>query len=128
MATISPPAEWSTDQALLPEAEVDYFWFSTDRNKGMPISTRRAGIQEIDLVSAGSGYADGSYNGVDLVSAGGAVGLFATIDIQWLGGSIAFIVVQNSGQAYKVGDLLTVNAADVGGTGSGLTFRVGQVF
>lgn len=82
----------------------------------------------MDLVSAGSGYADGSYNGVDLVSAGGAVGLGATMDIQWLGGSIAFVVVQNAGQAYKVGDLLTVRVADVGGTGSGLTFRVGQVF
>ena len=38
--------------------------------------------------------------------------------------SIAFSVVKNVGQAFKKGDQLTVNSADVGGTGSGLVFEV----
>lgn len=88
------------------------------------ISDAAGGIVELRTVNEGSGYADGSYNGVELRDTGTATGLFATIDIQWLGGSIAFVVVQNPGQAYKKGDQLTVDAADVGGTGSGLLFEV----
>ena len=88
------------------------------------ISNALGGIVEFRTVSPGSGYTDGSYNGVELRDTGTATGLFATIDIQWLAGSIAFVVVQNPGQAYKKGDQLTVNSADVGGTGSGLLFEV----
>ena len=88
------------------------------------ISDAAGGIVELRTVNEGSGYADGSYNGVELRDTGTATGLFATIDIQWLGGSIAFVVVQNPGQGYKVGDQLTVDAADVGGSGSGLLFEV----
>lgn len=88
------------------------------------ISNALGGIVELKVLTPGSGYTNNSFNGVPLVDTGTATGLFATIDIQWLAGSIAFIVVQNAGQAYKKGDQLTVNSADVGGTGSGLVFEV----
>ena len=88
------------------------------------ISNALGGIVELKVVAPGSGYPNNSFNGVELRDTGSAVGIFATIDIQWLGGSIAFFVVQNPGQAYKKGDRLTVNSADVGGTGSGLIFEV----
>ncbi len=127
MAAINPPAEWSTDQALLPESPVDYFYFNSHLIKGIPISTAEGSIWQLDLLSPGSGYTNGSYNGVELRDTGTATGLFATIDIQWLAGSIAFVIVQNPGQAYKVGDQVTVDSADVGGTGSGLLFVVSAV-
>ena len=88
------------------------------------ISNATGGIVELRTVSQGSGYTDGTYNGVELRDTGTATGIFATIDIQWLAGSIAFLVVQNEGTAYKKGDQLTVDPADVGGTGSGVLFEV----
>ena len=36
MAAINPPAEWSTDQALLAEADVDLVVFTADLTKGYP--------------------------------------------------------------------------------------------
>lgn len=77
--------------------------------------------------SEGSGYVDGAYNGVALVSSTGT-GSGATMDIQWLGGSIAFIVFEDPGTGYAVGDQLTVAAADVGGSGSGFLLTVAQVY
>ena len=88
------------------------------------ISNATGKIVEFRTISEGSGYTDGSYNGVELRDIGSATGIFATIDIQWLAGSIAFVVVQNGGTAYKKGDRVTVDSADVGGTGSGLVFEV----
>lgn len=127
MATINPPAEWSTDQVLLPESPVDYFYFNSHLIKGIPISTAEGSIWQLELLTPGSGYTNGSYNNVALRDTGTATGLFATIDIQWLSGSIAFVIVQNPGEAYKKGDQVTVNSADVGGTGSGLVFVVAGV-
>lgn len=37
--TVNPPAEWTTDQVLLPEAPVDYVVFNGDLTKGEPVST-----------------------------------------------------------------------------------------
>jgi hypothetical protein len=88
------------------------------------VSDAAGGIVELRTVTEGSGYTDGSYNGVPLQDAGSGSGSLATIDIQWLSGSLAFVVVQNPGQGYKKGDQLTVDAADVGGSGSGLVFEV----
>ena len=88
------------------------------------VSDAVGAIVELRTVDAGTGYTDGSYNGVALADTGSPTGLFATVDVQFSGGSLIFAVVQNAGQAYKKGDQLTVAAADVGGTGSGLLFEV----
>ena len=78
--------------------------------------------------SEGSGYVDGAIHvGVALVSSTGT-GSGATMDIQWLNGSIAFIVFEEVGTGYAVGDQLTVAAADVGGSGSGFLLTVAQVY
>lgn len=87
------------------------------------ISNASGGIVEFKVLTPGSGYANNSFNDVPLVNVGTG-GLFATIDIQWIAGSIASVIGVNPGQAYKKGDQLTVNPADVGGTGSGLVFEV----
>ena len=88
------------------------------------VSDAVGAIVEVSTVNAGTGYTDGSYNGVALANAGSTTGTSATADLQFASGSLTFAVVQNAGQAYKKGDQLTVAAADVGGTGSGLLFEV----
>lgn len=88
------------------------------------VSDAVGGIVELRTINAGTGYTDGSYNGVELRDTGTATGLFATADLQFSGGSLIFAVVMNPGQSYKSGDQLTVDVADVGGTGSGLLFEV----
>jgi len=88
------------------------------------ISDAIGGIVELKTVDLGTGYTDGSYNGVELRDTGSAVGIFATADLQFSGGSLIFAVVQSPGTLYKKGDQLTVNASDVGGTGTGLRFEV----
>ncbi len=88
------------------------------------ISNALGGIVELRVLTPGSGYANNSFNDVELRDTGTATGLFATIDIQWLAGSIAYVIIKNPGQAYKKGDQLTVDPVDVGGTGSGLVFEV----
>lgn len=88
------------------------------------VSDATGGIVELHLLNAGTGYTDGSYNGVELRDTGTATGLFATVDVQFSGGSLVFAVVQNPGQSYKSGDQVTVLASDVGGTGSGLLWEV----
>ncbi len=88
------------------------------------ISNALGGIVELKIVAPGTGYTDDSFNDVPLQDTGAATGLFATIDIQWLSGSIVSVLVRNEGQAYKKGDRLTVDSADVGGAGSGLIFEV----
>lgn len=88
------------------------------------VSDATGGIVELKTLNLGTGYTDGSYNGVELRDVGTAVGIFATADLQFSGGSLIFAVVQNPGTAYKKGDQLTVFASDVGGTGSDLLFEV----
>lgn len=134
MATINPPAEWSTDQALLPESLVDYFIFNLSLTEGEPISvasgtspTEESGaILEFTTLAPGSGYKDGSYNGVDFVNITGS-GSGATLDLQWLNGDLAFAICQNGGTGYRVGDRISVDDDDVGGTGSGLSFQITKV-
>ena len=126
MATINPPAEWSTDQALLPESLVDYFVFDGHLLHGSPISRASGEILEFTTLTPGSGYTDGSYNDVAFINLTGS-GSGGTVDLQWLSGSLAFAICRNGGTGYRFGDRVSVNTADVGGTGSGLSFRITKV-
>ena len=88
------------------------------------ISDAIGGIVEIKVLNKGIGYTGGPYNGIEFRDTGSATGLFATGDFQVVGGELNLIVIQNPGQAYKKGDQLTVNDADVGGAGSGFLCEV----
>ena len=88
------------------------------------ISDAIGGIVEVKVLNKGIGYTGGPYNGIEFRDTGTATGLFATGDFQVVGGELNLIVIQNPGQAYKKGDQLTVNDADVGGAGSGFLCEV----
>ena len=126
MATINPPAEWSTDQALLPESPVNYFVFDGRLLRGSLISRPVGEILEFTTLTPGSGYSDGSYNDVPLISLSGS-GSGGTVDLQWLNGVLAFAICRNGGTGYSVGDRVFVDDDDVGGTGSGLSFGITKV-
>ena len=83
------------------------------------------GIGAADLTTPGSGYTEGAYTNVPVT---GGSGSGATVDLQWLAGSWAYIIFQNGGTGYKVGDTVSVDPANVGGTGSGLTLKVSLIF
>jgi hypothetical protein len=88
------------------------------------ISDAIGGIVEVKVLNKGIGYTGGPYNGIEFRDTGSATGIFATGDFQVIGGELNLIVIQNPGQAYKKGDQLTVNAADVGGAGNGFLCEV----
>ncbi len=83
------------------------------------------GIAIANTRSEGSGYTEGYYTDVPVT---GGSGSGATLDCQYLSGSWAYILFQEGGTGYKVGDIISVDAANVGGTGSGLSFEVTQIF
>jgi hypothetical protein len=83
------------------------------------------GIASASTISEGSGYTEGAYNNVPVT---GGSGTGATLDCQYLSGSWAFIIFQDGGTGYKVGDTVSVDPANVGGTGSGLSMHIDTVF
>ena len=97
----------------------------------IPLATNGSGngatgtfdVEGIDgnITSAGSLYTDGSYTDVNLQGGNGS-GATANIDIG--AGEVGQCDIVLNGQNYLNGDVLTVNAADVGGTGSGFQFTV----
>lgn len=71
----------------------------------------------------GSGYTNGTYTNVELVSnTGSGIGARATITVA--GGAVTVVTVTTGGDGYAVGDELTADPADIGGTGTGFTVDV----
>lgn len=119
---INPPAEWSTDQALDPEAEVGSYrgWF--DYTQMWPTDASSTGTAAlVYLLTGGNGYSDGTYNGVAAV---GGTGSGCTLNVTVSGGVVTNAGVETEGANYTEGDYLTVDSANIGGTGSGLLLQV----
>jgi len=77
----------------------------------------------LNIVSTGSGYANGTYTNVPLINAVFREGIpasGATADITISGNVITNAVINSGGENYLVGDQLTVNPTDVGGDGAGV--------
>lgn len=73
------------------------------------------------ITAAGSGYTNGVYTSVPM-SGGTGTGETATVTIT--GNRVTGLVLDCIGQGYTVGDVLSANAADLGGAGSGLQYTV----
>jgi len=86
-------------------------------------------INSIAITTAGSGYVNGTYTNVPLIysttPAGSGIGAKATVVVS--GGAVTGITVTSPGSGYKVNEVLTVRAQDIGGTGSGATFTVNDI-
>lgn len=71
-----------------------------------------SGLDTITIVNGGSGYTDGSYLGVDLVTTSGT-GSGANANITVSGGAVTDIVLQNTGSNYSLSDVLSVTGTDI---------------
>lgn len=78
------------------------------------------------IIAAGLGYTNGVYPLVPVQNLTG-YGNGATLDITVAGGIVTVATIHDSGDGYNINDQLTVNAADVGGTGAGFIYKVTDV-
>lgn len=77
------------------------------------------------ITAGGTSYTNGSYPVSGTypfvpVTGGAGSGMTATVGVS--GNAVTTFIIRNPGTGYRVGDLLSVNASDVGGTGSGFQF------
>jgi hypothetical protein len=97
-------------------AELHYFYY--------PISIVQGQISTINITNAGSGYANGNYQDVDLTGGNGS-GAVATITVA--GGVVTSVTLNEGGSFYLQGDILSATTANLGGTGSGFTITATTV-
>lgn len=95
------------------QVELHYFYY--------PVSIVQGVISTIGSVTPGANYNNGVYTNV-LVTGGTGVGASATIIVA--GGIVTSVSVTNGGSLYSVGNVLSANIADIGGTGVGFSFPV----
>jgi hypothetical protein len=76
------------------------------------------------ITTGGAAYTDGQYDGVALT---GGVGSLATADITVTGGVVTVVTLASGGQDFAIGNILTADAADIGGTGAGFTWTVSNI-
>lgn len=76
------------------------------------------------ITTGGAAYTDGIYNNVALT---GSVGSGATADITVTAGAVALVNLLTGGQDFAIGNILTADAADIGGTGDGFTWTVDNI-
>ena len=82
------------------------------------------------ITNPGEGYTNGVYNVVPLVPVnygtlqGQSVGTGATANITVAGGVVTSCVLDNGGESFNTGDILTSPNTYIGGTGAGFTYTV----
>lgn len=83
-------------------------------------------IQDGNIEADGIGYTDGLYIAVPLLNLTG-FGSGGTANVTVAGGIVTNFEIQDPGDGYVIDDMLTVNNIFLGGTGTGLVWRVTQV-
>jgi hypothetical protein len=78
------------------------------------------------IANAGQLYTNGVYVAVPLQNLTG-YGNGGTLDITVAGNKVTVATIHDPGDGYKINDNLTVNAADIGGTGNGFIYNVTDV-
>ena len=82
------------------------------------------GITAFNTLVAGSLYTNGNYTNIPLTGGTGS-GARATIVVS--SNQVTSVTITTAGNGYVVGNVLSANAANIGGTGSGFAFTVSQV-
>lgn len=81
-------------------------------------------ILGLGTLVGGSAYTNGTYNTVPLTGGTGS-GAQATIVVS--GNTVTSVTITNTGNGYRPLDILSANAASIGGTGSGFTVQVSSI-
>lgn len=82
------------------------------------------GIGTIGSLFGGNSYTTGVYINVPLTG-GAGTGALATVTVA--GGAVTNVVITNAGANYHIGDILSANNTDIGGTGTGFAFAVATI-
>ena len=96
--------------------ELNYYYY--------PESIVQGAITSFETVTGGSNYTNGAYFGVPLT---GGSGSGATAKIVVSGGAVSTVTLQNPGVFYSLNNVLSCDAANIGGTGSGFSIPVNGV-
>jgi len=99
------------DQAYA--TELNYYYY--------PPSIIQGNVTSLNLVTAGSGYVNGTYYDVPLT---GGNGNSCIAIIKVTAGAVASVTVTSGGALYIVGDTLSVASSYIGASGSGFTASV----
>jgi hypothetical protein len=83
-------------------------------------------VESGEILTAGTGYANGAYVGVPLTNTNGFGG-GATADITVAGGIVTQVAINDKGDGYKINDTLSASNAYLGGTGTGFVWKVTNV-
>jgi hypothetical protein len=97
-------------------AELHFYYY--------PESIVQAIITSLGSITGGSSYTDGLYYNVLLTGGSGST---AYADITVSSGAVVMVSIRNGGCLYKVNDVLSAAAADIGGTGTGFSVPVAKV-
>jgi hypothetical protein len=112
---ISEPNELSLIMGPTPNAaygmELHYFYY--------PVSIVQGVITNFGTVIGGSGYTNGTYYNVPLT---GGSGQYAYATVVVASGVVSTVTITNGGSLYVVGNVLSANNTDIGG--SGVNFSV----
>lgn len=79
-----------------------------------------------EILTAGNGYTNGNYVSVPFTNVN-SFGANGTADITVAGGIVTQVVINNSGDGYKINDTLSASNADLGGTGANFSWKVTNV-
>jgi hypothetical protein len=82
------------------------------------------GVTAFSTLVGGSLYTNGTYTNV-VITGGTGSGARATIVVS--SAQVTSVTITTAGNGYVVGNVLSANAANIGGTGSGFAFTVTQV-
>ncbi len=100
-------------------------WYISLSNVTFPMLAGTQGpIVTAQIFAGGAGYTDSTYPDVAFVGGHGD-GAIGTIIIS--GGTVIKVTLSSPGTGYVVGDVITVDDTDVGGTGSGFKYKITQV-
>lgn len=99
--------------------ELHYFYY--------PVSIVQGVITQFGTITGGTGYNNGTYYDVELTGGSGPLGARANATIVVSGGSVTSLTLTDGGSLYVVGDVLSANNTDIGGSGIGFSVPVSLV-
>jgi hypothetical protein len=89
------------------------------------VAITSSAIQTLGAITGGSGYVDNTYPGVPLT---GGSGFNAEASVTVSGGVVTAVTITAVGASYQVGDVLSADNSDLGGTGAGFSVPVTAIY
>ncbi len=99
--------------------ELHYFYY--------PVSIVQGVITQFGTITGGTGYNNGTYYDVELTGGSSSLGARANATIVVSGGSVTSLTLTDGGSLYAVGDVLSANNTDIGGSGIGFSVPVSLI-